>query len=100
MTCQNLKCVPPLPCNLEKLNLANCFALESISDLSELTMLRELNLTNCVKVNDITGLEHLTDETPSAPLKYKKRLSKVISTRPCQVFEEGGASSKGESIVT
>nr|VDC61945.1 unnamed protein product [Brassica rapa] len=58
--CQELTCVPPLPCNLEKLNLANCCSLESISDLSELTMLHELNLTNCGKVDDIPGLEHLT----------------------------------------
>ncbi|KAH0878419.1 hypothetical protein Bca4012_071546 [Brassica carinata] len=57
--CQELKCVPPLPCILEMLNLANCFALESISDLSELTMLRDLNLTNCKKVDDVPGIENL-----------------------------------------
>ncbi|CAN6976212.1 unnamed protein product [Brassica rapa subsp. trilocularis] len=58
--CQELTCLPSLPCNLEKLNLANCCSLESISDLSELTMLHELNLTNCGIVDDIPGLEHLT----------------------------------------
>ncbi|CAH8337032.1 unnamed protein product [Eruca vesicaria subsp. sativa] len=58
--CQELKCVPPLPCNLEELNLANCFSLESISDLSKLQILDELNLTNCGKVDDVPGLEHLT----------------------------------------
>ncbi|KAJ4916538.1 Disease resistance protein (TIR-NBS-LRR class) family [Raphanus sativus] len=58
--CRELTCVPPLPCKLKQLNLGNCFSLESISDLSELTMLRDLNLTNCEKVDDIPGLEHLT----------------------------------------
>ncbi|KFK44611.1 hypothetical protein AALP_AA1G281200 [Arabis alpina] len=58
--CRELKCLPPLPWNLEQLNLGNCFSLESISDLSELTILHELNLTNCEKVDDIPGLEKLT----------------------------------------
>ncbi|KAJ4879706.1 LRR-like disease resistance protein [Raphanus sativus] len=57
--CQELTCLPPLPVNLEKLNLADCFSLEIVSDLSELTMLQELNLTNCGKVKDIPGLKHL-----------------------------------------
>ncbi|KAL0705125.1 hypothetical protein Bca4012_071550 [Brassica carinata] len=57
--CQELKCVPPLPWKLERLNLANCFSLESISDLSKLQILDELNLTNCGKVDDVPGLEHL-----------------------------------------
>ncbi|KAG5385552.1 hypothetical protein IGI04_037022 [Brassica rapa subsp. trilocularis] len=57
--CQELKCLPPLPWKLEKLNLANCFALESIADLSKLEILEELNLTNCGKVDDVPGLEHL-----------------------------------------
>ncbi|CAF2110161.1 hypothetical protein Bca4012_094596 [Brassica carinata] len=57
--CQELTCLPPLPCNLEKLNLSDCFSLESVSDLSKLTMLQELNLTNCKNVNDIPGLEQL-----------------------------------------
>ncbi|KAF8086734.1 hypothetical protein N665_0613s0003 [Sinapis alba] len=57
--CQELKCLPPLPWKLERLNLANCFSLESISDLSKLQLLDELNLTNCEKVDDVPGLEHL-----------------------------------------
>ncbi|CAN7034577.1 unnamed protein product [Brassica rapa subsp. trilocularis] len=57
--CQELTCLPPLPCNLEKLNLADCLSLESVSNLSKLTLLQELNLTNCKNVNDIPGLEHL-----------------------------------------
>ncbi|KAH0878422.1 hypothetical protein HID58_065816 [Brassica napus] len=57
--CQELKCVPPLPWKLKKLNQANYFSLESISDLSKLQILDELNLTNCEKVDDVPGLEHL-----------------------------------------
>ncbi|OAP19520.1 hypothetical protein AXX17_AT1G27630 [Arabidopsis thaliana] len=58
--CQELTCLPPLPCQLKQLNLANCFSLESISDLSELTILHDLNLTNCVKLDDVPGLDKLT----------------------------------------
>ncbi|CAH2033796.1 unnamed protein product [Thlaspi arvense] len=58
--CQELTRLPPLPWKLEQLNLANCFSLETISDLSKLTILHELNLTNCENVNDIPGLEKLT----------------------------------------
>ncbi|KAL1218975.1 Disease resistance protein RPV1 [Cardamine amara subsp. amara] len=58
--CRELKCLPPLPCKLELLNLANCFSLESVSDLSELAILYELNLTNCNKVDDVPGLEKST----------------------------------------
>ncbi|KAJ0247603.1 ADP-ribosyl cyclase/cyclic ADP-ribose hydrolase [Hirschfeldia incana] len=57
--CQELTCLPLLPGSLEKLNLADCFSLKSVSDLSELTILQELNLTNCKKVSDVPGLEYL-----------------------------------------
>ncbi|WZZ10699.1 hypothetical protein YC2023_096620 [Brassica napus] len=80
-----LKCLPPVPCNLEQLNLANCFSLESISDLSKLKILHELNLTNCEKVDDIPGLEHLkalerlymSGCNSKCSSEVKKRLSKA-----------------------
>ncbi|KAL1218977.1 Disease resistance protein RPV1 [Cardamine amara subsp. amara] len=83
--CRELKCLPPLPCKLEQLNLANCFSLESVSDLSELAILQDLNLTNCEKVDDIPGLEHLkalkrlylSGCNSSCSLAVKKRLSKA-----------------------
>ncbi|XP_010477750.1 PREDICTED: disease resistance protein TAO1-like [Camelina sativa] len=83
--CQELTCLPPLPCKLEKLNLANCFSLESMSDLSELTILHDLNLTNCVKLNDVPGLEELTGLkrlymsgcNSTCSTEVKKKLSKV-----------------------
>ncbi|XP_010477756.1 PREDICTED: TMV resistance protein N-like isoform X2 [Camelina sativa] len=83
--CRELKCLPPLPWKLEQLSLANCFSLESISDLSNLKILHELNLTNCQKVIDIPGLEHLTGLNrlymsgcnSTCSLAVKKRLSKA-----------------------
>nr|POE57257.1 disease resistance protein tao1 [Quercus suber] len=66
--CKELKSLPPLPSNLEEVNVANCTALESVSDLSNLERLQELNLANCEKVVDIRGLECLKSLT---------RLSKV-----------------------
>ncbi|VVA90426.1 unnamed protein product [Arabis nemorensis] len=83
--CRELKCLPPLPWKLEQLSLANCFSLESISDLSKLEILHELNLTNCEKVNDIPGLEklaalrrlYMSGCNSSCSLAVKKRLSKA-----------------------
>ncbi|KAJ4711219.1 Disease resistance protein [Melia azedarach] len=57
--CQELQSLPPLPSSLQEVNVANCFALENIYDLSNLQNLRTLNLTNCEKVVDIPGLECL-----------------------------------------
>ncbi|KAK1548842.1 hypothetical protein Q3G72_009263 [Acer saccharum] len=57
--CEELKSLPPLPSSLQEVNIANCFALESIYDLSNLGDLYDLNLTNCEKVVDIPGLECL-----------------------------------------
>ncbi|KAH7515832.1 hypothetical protein FEM48_Zijuj10G0068100 [Ziziphus jujuba var. spinosa] len=58
--CKKLKCLPPLPSCLLEVNIANCTALQCISDLSNLESLVELNATNCMKVQDIPGLECLT----------------------------------------
>ncbi|XP_010251791.1 PREDICTED: TMV resistance protein N-like [Nelumbo nucifera] len=57
--CVELKSLPPLPSSLLHVNIANCTALESISDLSNLKNLAHLDLTNCNKVIDVPGLESL-----------------------------------------
>ncbi|KAK9935594.1 hypothetical protein M0R45_022691 [Rubus argutus] len=57
--CKNLKSLPPLPSSLKEVDVANCTALESISDISNLENLTDLNLTSCAKVMDIPGLECL-----------------------------------------
>ncbi|KAF3431363.1 hypothetical protein FNV43_RR26094 [Rhamnella rubrinervis] len=44
-----LKCLPPLPASLIEVNVANCTALEYISDISNLERLEELNVANCNK---------------------------------------------------
>nr|POF02200.1 disease resistance protein tao1 [Quercus suber] len=82
--CKELKSLPPLPSNLEEVNVANCTALESVSDLSNLERLRELNLANCEKVVDIPGLECLKSLTrlhmcgcKACSSMVKRRLSKV-----------------------
>ena len=43
--CKELKSLAPLPSSLVEVNVANCIALESVSDLSNLESLRDLNLT-------------------------------------------------------
>ncbi|PIN15225.1 Apoptotic ATPase [Handroanthus impetiginosus] len=82
--CTELKSLPPLPNNLFVLNVANCSALEHISDLANLGSLQELELTNCEKVIDIPGLEHLkslrrlyTGGCNACISSLKRRLSKV-----------------------
>ncbi|KAI9126410.1 hypothetical protein K1719_002831 [Acacia pycnantha] len=57
--CTELVSLPTLPSSLIELNAADCFMLQNIPDLSNLTSLKDLNLTNCVKVVDIPGLERL-----------------------------------------
>nr|XP_023895562.1 disease resistance protein TAO1-like [Quercus suber] len=82
--CKELKSLPPLPSNLEEVNVANCTALESVSDLSNLERLQELNLANCEMVVDIPGLECLKSLTrlhmcgcKACSSMVKRRLSKV-----------------------
>ncbi|KAL0004040.1 hypothetical protein SO802_011601 [Lithocarpus litseifolius] len=82
--CKELKSLPPLPSNLEEVNVVNCTALESVSDLSNLERLQELNLANCEKVVDIPGLECLKSLTrlhmcgcKACSSMVKRRLSKV-----------------------
>ncbi|XP_055810185.1 disease resistance protein RPV1-like isoform X2 [Solanum dulcamara] len=57
--CKQLKALPPLPSSLLEINAANCGALESIHNISELVFLRELNLANCMSLVDIQGIECL-----------------------------------------
>ncbi|KAF3973234.1 hypothetical protein CMV_003342 [Castanea mollissima] len=57
--CKELKTLPPLPSSLQEVNVSNCIALESFSDLSNLENLCDLNLTNCEKLVDIPGLKCL-----------------------------------------
>ncbi|KAM3358844.1 disease resistance protein RUN1 [Capsicum galapagoense] len=57
--CKWLKALPPLPSSLLEINAANCGALESMYDISELEFLRELNLANCMSLVDIQGIECL-----------------------------------------
>ncbi|ESR51771.1 hypothetical protein CICLE_v10030550mg [Citrus x clementina] len=87
--CQELKSLPPLPSSLEEVNVANCFALESICDLSNLKSLKRLNLTNCEKLVDISGLESLKSlkwlymsGCNACSAAVKRRLSKVLSLSP------------------
>ncbi|XP_035540054.1 disease resistance protein RPV1-like [Juglans regia] len=82
--CEQLKSLPPLPSSLVEVNVANCSALERVSDISKLESLRELNLTNCEKVEDIPGLECLKSLTrlfmsgcKACSSVVKRRLSKV-----------------------
>ncbi|KAF3431362.1 hypothetical protein FNV43_RR26093 [Rhamnella rubrinervis] len=81
--CKELKCLPPLPASLIVVNVANCTALEYISDISNLESLEELNVANCNKVQDIPGLEFLKSLKrlymsccSSCSLVVRKRLSK------------------------
>ncbi|XP_043725036.1 disease resistance protein RPV1-like [Telopea speciosissima] len=57
--CAELKSLPPLPSSLVCVDVTNCTALETISDLSNLESLEELCLANCQKVVDIPGVECL-----------------------------------------
>ncbi|KAF3789586.1 TMV resistance protein [Nymphaea thermarum] len=57
--CRDVGSIPKLPPSLIHLNAACCEALETISDVSNLNMLRELNLNKCGNLVDIPGLEKL-----------------------------------------
>ncbi|XP_037492085.1 disease resistance protein RPV1 [Jatropha curcas] len=82
--CKKLVRLPPLPSSLKELDVSNCIALESMSDISNLESLKLLNLTNCEKLLEIPGLEHLKSLTRlymsdcrACSLSVKRRLSKV-----------------------
>ncbi|CAI8608373.1 unnamed protein product [Vicia faba] len=82
--CMELTSLPSLPSSLIELNADNCYALETIHDMSNLESLEELKLTNCEKVADIPGLECLKSlrrlflsGCSACSSKVRKRLSKV-----------------------
>ncbi|CAK7338944.1 unnamed protein product [Dovyalis caffra] len=82
--CEQLESLPPLPSSLEEVEVPNCFALETISDVSNLGSLTLLNITNCEKVVDIPGIECLKflkrlymSGCNACSLTVKRRLSKV-----------------------
>ncbi|KAH1053724.1 hypothetical protein GLYMA_08G293600v4 [Glycine max] len=83
--CTQLISLPSLPSSLIELNVENCYALETIHDMSNLESLKELKLTNCVKVRDIPGLEGLKSlrrlylsGCVACSSQIRKRLSKVV----------------------
>ncbi|KAI5419823.1 disease resistance protein RPV1 isoform X1 [Lathyrus oleraceus] len=82
--CTELTSLPSLPSSLIELNADNCYALETIHDISNLESLEELKLTNCGKVVDIPGLECLKSlrrlflsGCSACSSKARKSLSKV-----------------------
>ncbi|KAL6189785.1 hypothetical protein ACLB2K_036187 [Fragaria x ananassa] len=92
--CRKLKSLPPLPSCLKKVDIANCIALESICDVSNLENLTELNLTNCEKVEDIPGLECLNSLVrlymsgcKACSSAVKRRLAKKVSSLALYVVE-------------
>jgi Leucine-rich repeat (LRR) protein len=83
--CTELISLPSLPSSLIELDADNCYALETIHDMSNLESLEELKLTNCEKVLDIPGLECLKSlkrlylsGCNACSSKVCKRLSKVV----------------------
>lgn len=90
--CTQLISLPSLPSSLIELNVENCYALETIHDMSNLESLKELKLTNCVKVRDIPGLEGLKSlrrlylsGCVACSSQIRKRLSKVFN--PFSTFQ-------------
>ncbi|KAL5063118.1 hypothetical protein RYX36_024855 [Vicia faba] len=83
--CMELTSLPSLPSSLIELNADNCYALETIHNMSNLESLEELKLTNCEKVADIPGLECLKSlrrlflsGCNACSSKARKGLSKVV----------------------
>ncbi|KAL9246455.1 hypothetical protein vseg_019987 [Gypsophila vaccaria] len=82
--CEKLRSLPRLPSTLEMLICADCYELESISDLSNLHCLQELQVANCNKLEDVPGLECLKSlrrlymgGCTACASAVKRRLSKV-----------------------
>ncbi|XP_057448374.1 disease resistance protein RPV1-like isoform X2 [Lotus japonicus] len=107
--CRELMLLPPLPSSLEELNIANCTAVEYISDISNLDRLEEFNLMNCEKVVDIPGLEHLKslrrlymNGCIGCSLAVKRRFSKVLLKKLKILIMPGSRIPdwfSGESVV-
>ncbi|KAK9675714.1 hypothetical protein RND81_11G025800 [Saponaria officinalis] len=82
--CEKLRSLPRLPSTLEMIICADCYALESICDLSNLYCLQELQLANCYQLKDVPGLECLKSlrrlymgGCTACALAVKRRLSTV-----------------------
>ncbi|XP_031121166.1 TMV resistance protein N-like [Ipomoea triloba] len=56
---QNLRSLPQLPPNLERLSAKNSVSLEKIADLSNLKRLEQLDIQNCKSLIELLGLESL-----------------------------------------
>ncbi|PRQ41266.1 putative P-loop containing nucleoside triphosphate hydrolase, leucine-rich repeat domain, L [Rosa chinensis] len=96
--CKKLKSLPPLPSSLKQVDVANCVALENISDVSNLENLTDFNLTNCEKVLDIPGIECLDSLTRlfmsgcnSCSSAVKKRLAKKSYPRRIRTLSIPGS---------
>lgn len=89
--CKQLKALPPLPSSLLEINAANCGALESIHDISELVFLHELNLANCMSLGDVQGVEclrslkmlHMVGCNVSCASIVRNKLDKVLFSPIC-----------------
>ncbi|BFG19646.1 hypothetical protein CerSpe_059200 [Prunus speciosa] len=55
--CKNLRAIPDLPTNLKVLKANGCPKLETISDFSEMSNIRELYLSDSGKLTEIPGLD-------------------------------------------
>ncbi|XP_021806790.1 uncharacterized protein LOC110750730 [Prunus avium] len=55
--CKNLRAIPDLPTNLKVLKANGCPKLETISDFSEMSNIRELYLGDSGKLTEIPGLD-------------------------------------------
>ncbi|KAK1362140.1 Disease resistance protein TAO1 [Heracleum sosnowskyi] len=115
--CKKLRFLPPLPSSLTELNAANCIALETISDLSNLEHLTDMHLSNCEKLVDVPGFECLKSLTRlhmcgcsscSPVLKEKlnksalrnlKNLSMPGSDLPCWLTQKVVRFSEQKNLV-
>ncbi|KAF3789584.1 SUPPRESSOR OF npr1-1 CONSTITUTIVE 1 protein [Nymphaea thermarum] len=78
--CKRLQFLPKLPRSLLSLALTDCIALESISDLSNLSSLAILDLDGCLMLYDVPGLENL-ESLEKLSLKHCSRLSDTLRNR-------------------
>ncbi|CAN6452037.1 unnamed protein product [Victoria cruziana] len=78
--CKSLQFLPELPRSLLSLALTDCTALESISDMSNLSSLTILDLDGCLMLCDVPGLQNLR-RLEKLSLKHCPRLSDTLRDR-------------------